>query len=156
MSQADQIEAYLAGPGQLREAIAGMTPEQLDAVPIPGKWSTRQILCHLADVEPVYADRMKRVLAEDNPPLAALDPDRYATALAYESRDLAEELALIEVVRSQMGRILAALPPAAFQRTGQHSADGPLTLSQLFERITRHIPHHIAFIREKRQALGID
>jgi len=52
------IEQYLAGAGLLRRAVAGMTREQLLARPIPGKWSTQEVVCHLADYEPIYADRM--------------------------------------------------------------------------------------------------
>jgi hypothetical protein len=92
MSPTDLIASYLSGPNQLREAIAGMTPEQINATPIPGKWSTRQVICHLADFEPVYADRMKRVIAEDNPPLRGGDPDVFAAKLAYDKRDIQEEL----------------------------------------------------------------
>jgi hypothetical protein len=57
------IEEYLAGPGLLRRAVAGMTREQLLAKPVPGKWSTLAVVCHVADYEPVYIDRMKRVIA---------------------------------------------------------------------------------------------
>ncbi|MFH1302870.1 MAG: DinB family protein, partial [Planctomycetota bacterium] len=69
MDVTKRIEEYLAGPDELRQAIAGMSAAEIDAAPIPGKWSTRQIICHIADFEPVYADRMKRVIAEENPPL---------------------------------------------------------------------------------------
>jgi hypothetical protein len=43
------IEEYLAGPGLQRCAIAGMTRDQLLARSIPGKWSTQEVVCHLAD-----------------------------------------------------------------------------------------------------------
>jgi len=44
------IDEYLAGPQLLRQAIAGMSREQLLARPIPGKWSTLEVICHLADL----------------------------------------------------------------------------------------------------------
>jgi len=47
------IDDYASGPQKLRDAIAGMMPKQFDAAPVPGKWSTRQVVCHLADFEPV-------------------------------------------------------------------------------------------------------
>ena len=47
------IDQYAAGPQTLRDAIAGMTLDQIDAAPVPGKWSTRQVICHLADFETV-------------------------------------------------------------------------------------------------------
>ena len=46
----------------LREAVAGLSTEQVRARPVPGKWSTLEVVCHLADFEPIYADRMKLVV----------------------------------------------------------------------------------------------
>ena len=43
MDYADLIRGYCAGPKMLRDAVAGMTAEQLDARSILGKWSTKQV-----------------------------------------------------------------------------------------------------------------
>jgi hypothetical protein len=149
------IEQYLAGPGLLRQAVVGMTKEQLLAKPIPGKWSTQEVVCHLADYEPIYAERMKRVIALEEPELLKGDPGLFAARLAYQHRDVEEELALIELARKQMARILRTLKPEDFQRKGGHSRDGTLTLEVLLQRITDHIPHHVRFIEEKRRAMTI-
>ncbi len=153
MEISELIGMYGQGPQQLRATIAGMTPEQIDAAPIPGKWSTRQIVCHLADFEPVYADRMKHVIAEDQPSFAGGFHQQYAEHLAYDHRDIDEDLDVIEATRKQMVRILHSLPAEAFDRTGIHSVDGPMKLVTLLERITNHIPHHVTFIEEKKQAM---
>ena len=153
MSHAVLIAEYLAGPAALRQAIAGMTPAQLDATPIPDKWSTRQVICHIADFEPVYADRIKRVIAEDEPLLMSGNPDQFAAKLAYKQRDLDTELQLIEVVRQHLASILRTLAAETFQRAGKHSLDGLLTIETLLTRITGHIPHHIQTIVDKRAAL---
>src|SRR6516162_11541331 len=105
MTHSELIEQYRSGPAKLRAAIAGMSPEQIAAHPVAGKWSTLEVLCHIADFEPVYADRMKRVLAENSPLLLPGDPDLFQARLAYSQRDAAEELAVIESVRAQMARI---------------------------------------------------
>ncbi|MCA8991909.1 MAG: DinB family protein [Planctomycetaceae bacterium] len=149
----DPIEEYLAGAEQLAEAIAGMSEEQLDAMPVTGTWSTRSVVCHIADFEPVYADRMKRVIAEKEPTFFGGDPDVFAAHLAYARRDVQEELQLIRAVRGQMAKILRTLTPEDFQRQGHHSEDGPMTLKELLRRITSHIPHHVHFIEEKRKAM---
>ena len=153
MSYNQLITDYEHGAQLLSQAIAGMTTEQLKARPIPGKWTTLELICHIADFEPVYADRMKRVIAEDNPPLLSGDPDLFLQGLAYHDRDAQEEIALIDVVRKQMARILRTLPDSAFARVGTHSRDGALSLETLLKRITGHIPHHAKFIAEKRAAL---
>ncbi len=148
-------ESYLEGPRTLRQAVAGMTREQLLAKPIAGKWSTLEVVCHLADFDPILADRMKRVIAEDNPTLIGADENKFAAALGYQDRDVEEELTIIEKTRQQMGRILRKLPAAALQRIGQHNERGQVTLERLLTTATNHIPHHVKFIQEKRQALGL-
>ena len=154
MSISDLIDQYAGGPQLVRNALAGMTPGQLDARPIAGQWSTRQVVCHLADFEVVFVDRMKHVIAEENPPFRAGFHQLFAEHLCYDRRDVDEELAVIEAVRKQMARLLRALPAEAFSRTGVHSVDGPTTLQGLLERITGHIVHHVRFIEEKRRALA--
>ena len=154
LSVSQLIDEYVKGPKLLREAVAGMTREQLIARPIAGKWSTLELIAHLADFEPVYGDRMKRILAEDEPTLFGGDPDKFAAKLAYHERDLETELCLIDCVRKQMAGILRTVPEAGFQRVGRHSEAGPLTLRTFLERITGHVPHHLPFIAEKRQALS--
>ena len=149
------IESYLAGAKELRAAVAGMSREQVAARPVPGKWSTLEVVCHIADFEPIMAERMKRVIAFDQPQLLAADENDFARTLVYSERDLEEELAVVESTRRQMARILRALPEAAFARVGEHNVRGPLTLEAILTGTTNHIPHHLKFVGEKRAALGV-
>ena len=149
------LNEYLAGPKALRDAVRGLTREQLLARPVAGKWSTLEVVCHLADFDPIIADRMKRVIAEERPALLGADENRFAAALHYHERDLEEELTILEKTRSQMARILRKLPDAALERVGVHNERGPRTLEQLLQSATAHIPHHVKFIDEKRRALGV-
>src|SRR6478735_6074714 len=116
MSLPDLITQYLRGPVQLRLAVYDMTPEQVRARPVAGKWSTQEVVCHLVDFDPILADRMKRVIAMDRPVLTGADENAFAATLAYHSRDLEEELGLLERTRSQMARILRTLPDSALAR----------------------------------------
>jgi hypothetical protein len=148
------IDNYLDGPQLLRKVVAGMTHEQLAARPVPGKWSTLEVICHLADFEIVCSDRMKRVIAENEPAFSSGDPDLFAARLAYHDRIAEEELLLIATIRKHVARILCTLKAEDFQRLGIHSEAGPLTLETLVQRMTAHIPHHVQFIEEKRKAMG--
>src|SRR5689334_5130612 len=154
-SLTQMIASYLDGVRVVREAVRGLSREQLVARPVAGKWSTLEVVCHLADFEPILADRMKRVIAEDRPQLIGADENRFASALAYHERNLEEELAVIEHTRSQLARILRTLPAEALQRVGVHNERGPRTLEQLLTGAINHLPHHVQFIHEKRKALGL-
>jgi DinB superfamily len=153
------IDAYLGGIEVLRQAVAGMTPEQLVARPVAGRWSTLEVVCHLADFEPIYADRMKRVIATDRPLLLSAGREAFARSLAYHGRDIGEELELIDVTRRQMARILRSLPEDAWDRVGVYRHEGHEELRsvrRLLEIITGHIPHHAGFIAEKRRVLSTE
>ncbi len=146
-------KTYRDQADDVARAIAGLTPEQLRAHPIPGVWSVQEVVCHLADSEAVFAERMKRVLAEDRPALPFADPGLYATALAYDQRDAGEEAALIGLIRRQMTRILRVQPAAAWQRVGVHSREGERTLDQLVAKAVSHQEHHLGFLLAKVAAL---
>jgi hypothetical protein len=152
---AEMTDTYLAGASQLRDAVAGMTPQQATARPVPGKWSTVECVAHIADFEPVFADRMKRVIALDKPLMFVADENEYAKHLAYDHRDLGEELALIEVTRKGMARILRHLPESSPQRVGVHNEKGLVTLADLLTSATNHLTHHLRHILDKKKALGL-
>jgi uncharacterized damage-inducible protein DinB len=155
MKYGQLIENYLAGPEILRRTVSGMSDEQLDASPIPYKWSTRQVVLHISDFDLIYADHMKRVIAESEPKLRDGDRKLFAARLAYDKRDVDEEIRMIKAVRRHMGRIFRAIDAEAFERKGIHSEHGPVTLADLLQRAADHIPHHALYIDEKRKALQV-
>ncbi len=150
-------DQYLAGAAQLRAAVAGMTHEQLVARPVAGKWSTLEVVSHIADFDPILVDRMKRILTRgtDAPLLLAADENLFVKELKYHERDVEEELALVELTRRQMARIIRALTPEQLQMTGNHSLKGLVTLEKVIVTATNHIAHHLPFVAEKRKALGL-
>lgn len=147
------IQQYLAGPQLLKQALDSITQSQLDCRAIEGQWTIRELVCHLADFEPVYGDRIKRVLAEERPTLMGGDPDQFLKALAYSSRSIEAELAVIEATRRSLGEILVTLTDEQWKRVGIHSRDGELSIEQLILRITGHIPHHLKFVAQKLEAM---
>src|SRR5260370_1151887 len=79
------IDQYEAGAAALRAAVAGMSREPLVARPIAGKLSTLEVVCHPADLDPIHADRMKRVSAEERPSRVGPDDNRVLDAPAYHA-----------------------------------------------------------------------
>jgi uncharacterized damage-inducible protein DinB len=149
------IDRYLAGPDLVHSAVQRMNEEQLNAKPVAGKWSTRQVVCHLADFEPIYADRMKRVIAEQWPTFFGGDPDTFAAHLGYDHRSVEAEVSFLTATRQHVAAILNELKATDFQRVGNHAEAGPMTLEDLLRDVANHVPHHVGFINEKRQLLGI-
>ncbi len=101
-----------------------MTDEQLKARPVPGKMSTLEVICHLADFESVFADRIKRILAEDCPPIIPAEEDCFLARLNYQGRNAQEEIALMELTRKQLFRILQPISVSDWERIGNHTQVG--------------------------------
>jgi uncharacterized damage-inducible protein DinB len=149
----DLISAYEKGIEELRVAVAGLTVDQLRSRPVAGKWSTLEVVCHIADCEQFFADRIKRIVAMDRPLLLGADGFCYTEPLRYQEHDLNEELDLVDVTRRQVARTLRLVAPDAWQRTAVHSETGLVTLRQLLLHAINHLRHHLRFVAEKREAM---
>ena len=50
---------------------------------------------HLADAEAAFADRIRRIIAEDDPVLLAWDENKFAERLMYAEQSAADAVALV-------------------------------------------------------------
>ena len=150
----DALEVFRRGPATLKAAIADLTPAELDFVPAPGKWTIRQLVRHLADTEIVAGMRLRHIVAEDKPFLVPFDQDKWADNLDYKSADPDEALVMFRVLRDDTARLLASLPPAAFERVGSHPERGDRTLLSFVELFGNHVIKHVEHIRSIREAVA--
>jgi uncharacterized damage-inducible protein DinB len=148
------VEQYASGADALSNAISGLSREALNALPVPGTWSIQQIVLHLIDSDLISSDRMKRVIAEENPTLIGFDESAFARGLFYEALDPGLGADLFAKNRRLTAEILRRVPEEAFDRFGTHSERGRVTLTQLVQGMIDHLEHHLRFLREKRRLLG--
>ena len=156
MEEIAPLDGYLSGPGMLRAAVTGLSREQMISRPITGRWSVLEVVCHLVDTDANIAHRIKRVLSEERPVFDRVKPELMLAALAYHDRDVEDELGIFDLTRRQIGRILRASPPDAWERAGVVSDRGDRTVAQMMNGAVEHLAHHLGFVIEKRRALGID
>ncbi len=148
------IETYAEGGQKLRHAVAGLSREDLLARPGPGAWSIQELVIHLADSDAISIDRMKRILTEDNPPLLYADESAYVERLHHDQQSIEDALTLLDVGRRQWARVLRLLPDDAFLRQGTHNRAGTVTLGGYVEGYSKHLDHHLTFLKAKRERLG--
>ncbi len=148
------IERYAAGAGEVEKAIAGLVRQDFLAVPVPGTWSIQQIVIHLMDSDLIGADRMKRVIAEQNPPIIGYNETLFAQNLFYEKLDPFVAADVFRKNRELTAVILRSLPDDAFGRIGTHNEKGRVTLNELVATYVQHLEHHLGFLRHKRRLLG--
>jgi hypothetical protein len=155
---AELVEHYARGGEQLALAIRGLDREDMLVRPPEdakvGLWSIQQVVLHLQDSDLIAADRMRRVIAEDNPTLIGFDETKFATNLFYDEQDAKDAVTLVELSRRQLARVLRKLPDSAFDRAGTHNERGRVTLVGLLKDYHQHLEHHIGFIHKKRAWMG--
>jgi hypothetical protein len=148
------IDQYEADGEIPAKALQGLSSGELNAIPIPGKWSIQQVILHLLDSDLVGSDRMKRVIAEDEPTLLAYNETLFAKHLGYERLDPVLACEIFRLNRKMMAAILRNVPDSAFERKGNHTERGWETLAELVDGYIEHLHHHMKFIDEKRAKLG--
>jgi len=135
------LERYRRGPELLAVILTGVYGEEED-FGLPGKWTVRQIVAHLADAEMVGSHRFRQVIAEENPTLIAYDQDAWVRNLDYARRKPKQSLETFRRIRSENYELLKDLPPEAFERAGNHSENGRMTLRQMLEGYAGHAESH--------------
>ncbi len=86
------IEQYKAGYEEVARSLEGFDEQALSARPVPGKWSAREVVQHLADSEMNSAIRLRKLLTEDDPQIQGYDQEHYAASLRYNERPIAPAL----------------------------------------------------------------
>ena len=158
--QDETLRSYLAACGELSAAVRGMSRAQLCSRPQAGKWSTMEVLCHLVDTDLATAYRIRVALVSDRPRLSGTTREQMTSVLLPDARDAAEELAVFQAIRSQTARLVGAMLPESLDRPAlllkANGEEVARTIQQMLTGITQHVHHHLSFVREKRQALGIE
>jgi predicted transcriptional regulator len=145
--RAAMVAQYEAGPGVLREAVAGLTDAQLDHRPADGGWTPREVVQHVADSEMTSAIRLRRLIAEDEPLIVAYDGDEFARRLHYADRPIGPALAAVDAARATTAQILHGLTEAEWGRMGTHSDAGAYGVQEWLETYSVHCHDHADQIR---------
>ncbi len=145
------LERFRRGAELLAISTTGAAGSELDYKP-DGKWSVRQIVCHLADTEACVAMRVRQVIAEENPMLPGFDGEAWARSLDYDKRKITPMLEVFRVLRASNYELLNSLPEETYARVGNHTERGKMTLLDLLRTYAGHVESHVGQIQRTRAA----
>ncbi|RPI57792.1 MAG: DUF664 domain-containing protein [Acidobacteria bacterium] len=147
--RAELIARYKDGYREVAAALEGATEQELDARPVPDKWTAREIVHHLADSEMTSAIRLRLLVAEENAAIRAYDEKEFARRLHYD-RPIASSLLAFQAARRCTGDLLDRMTDADFAKTGTHPEHGSYGVDRWLEIYAEHAHRHANQIRRAR------
>jgi uncharacterized damage-inducible protein DinB len=154
----DQRRAFLAAlaetPARLRDAVAGLSAEQLDTPYRPGGWTVRQVVHHLPDSHMNSYMRSKLALTEQEPTIKTYEEALWAELADAKTAPVEPSLALLENLHTRWVLLLRSLTPAEVARKFRHPERGTMTIDENLALYAWHGRHHVAHITALRKRNG--
>ncbi len=155
----EQLQEWMADiestPSRLREAVAGLSDEQLDTPYRPGGWTLRQVVHHVADSHMNSYTRFKLALTEEEPTIRPYYEDRWAELSDGNSAPVELSLTLLDALHSRWMIVLHAMQHEQFARAFVHPESGKMIrLDWNVGNYAWHGNHHIAHITSLRARRG--
>lgn len=151
--RADAIESIARTPARLRDAVKGLTSEQIETPYRPGGWTVRQVAHHIADSHMNAFVRFRLGLTEENPTIKPYDEKAWSE-LPDMRLPINVSLQLLDALHERWVHLLRAQPGSAFERVIFHPENGPMTLDAMVSLYAWHGRHHTAHITSLRDRQG--
>lgn len=148
------LSALAEAPARVRNAVAGLKPEQLDAPYRPEGWTVRQVVHHLADSHANMYVRVKLALTENEPLIKPYDERAWAEFEENTTTPIEVSMNLFEALHTRVVNTLRGATPEEFARTFRHPERGVMSLDQTVALYAWHSAHHVAHITRLRQTNG--
>jgi uncharacterized damage-inducible protein DinB len=113
-----------------------------------GKWSIKQVVGHMSDVERVFAYRMMCIARGDSTSLPGFDENAYAERAESDARSLTSLLNEFRAVRAATIPLVESLDPETGTRRGSAN-NNPITPRALAWIIAGHEIHHYGLLKER-------
>jgi uncharacterized damage-inducible protein DinB len=150
---AKHIEAAEKSPKQIAAAVSGLPDKVLRYKPNPDKWCILEILNHLADMEYLYAYRLRQMLADDKPVIAPIDQNNWARNLGYMQSIPAELVALYGLNRHATLQLLRRIKPADLNKGAYHPEhQRQVTVAEIVQMMSGHGNNHLQQIEKLKKA----
>lgn len=139
----------------LRDQIAGTaellrnaSAERADYAYAPGKWTLKEVVGHMIDVERVMSYRALRFSRNDTTDLPGFEENDFVANSNFAKRTLADLVDELEAVRTATVHLATHIDADAMTRRGTANSTSA-TVRGLLYVIAGHELHHVALIRER-------
>jgi len=117
---AEILKSLKHSPAIIESLLKQAPPQLLKKRPESGKWSIHEHICHLAEVHPLFFDRLELIVNQENPVIHSYEPGRDDDDKKLLNIDLAEAFSRYRTDRSRLIKRLETLTPEQWRKTAEH------------------------------------
>lgn len=137
----EHICSIVAFPLQLSRTVHELPDAQVRLKPA-NQWSIAEHIGHLIDIDRLYLQRIELILAQEHQPFALFSIDAIHQQRNYQTRPIAELIAVLTETHSHIVHIIQGLTTVQMMRIGLDSYFRTITLARLIEVLVNHQDEH--------------
>jgi uncharacterized damage-inducible protein DinB len=130
-------------PTIIERLVAKLPSGAFDARPDPDRFTVREAICHLADWEPFFLERLIGAVTIDNFRIVPYDEGQLAIDNDYANQDIERTLKRFRIGRSTYIAYVETLSLEDLDRPAYHPERGHLTAGDLIDMVVGHDVYHI-------------
>ena len=144
----DVVNALEDSHLRTNELLDLTTEDQGNHTYAEGKWTIKELLVHLIDMERIFCNRALRIARNDKTDLPGYDHDSYVDQSEANDRRLSEIVKEYDLVRKCTVSLFNTFTPTLLNREGTAN-NNKLTVLAIGYIISGHEIHHVNVLSEK-------
>ena len=152
--RAHYIDVVAGLPENFSNAVADLSPEQLDTPDRPEGWTVRQLAHHVPDSHANAFIRFKLALTEYEPTIKTYKEDMWAKLADVPNTPVEVSLQLLGALHTRWVALLHGMDSSDFARTLRHPEIGVVDLNRMLALYSWHSEHHTAHVTRLRKRMG--
>lgn len=148
VDETDVVQAMRVSGYRTLELVHSIKPALADHAYAPGKWTVRELLCHMIDAERIFAYRALRFARNDKTPLAGFEENDYAPQANAAHRDLKKIASEMTHLRQCSVDLFESFSEEMLWRKGMAN-NNELSVLAIGFIIAGHETHHRKILAER-------
>ena len=144
----EMLEALKTSHGRIIEVVSSIPENKGEYAYAPGKWTIKELLCHMMDAERIFAYRALRFARNDSTNLHGFEENDYAPQANAHGRTLQKLEDEMKNLRVTTIDLFTSFTPEMLQRKGTAN-NNLLSVINLGYIIAGHEAHHQSVLVER-------
>jgi len=148
IDEPDILQALRISGHRMLELVHSIPDSKADLAYAPGKWTIRELLCHIIDAERIFCYRALRFARNDKTPLPGFEENDYAPQANASARSLQKIASEMTHLRASTIDLFESFTPEMLTRKGTANKNEIAVVTIGFV-IPGHETHHRKILQER-------